>query len=62
MPRDLRICPPSVGSLRSSSATATAKPMLVTGLPLSVSSILDELTPITSPFAVDERTAAVARV
>ena len=26
-------CPPSLGSLRWSSETATAKPMLVTGLP-----------------------------
>ena len=43
------ICPPSVGSLFSSSDTDTAKPMLVTGLPASVCSILDELTPITSP-------------
>ena len=43
-------CPLSAGILPSSSETETAKPMLVTGLPLSVSSILDELTPITSPL------------
>ena len=39
----------SAPSLRSSSITETAKPMLCTGLPLSVSSILDVLTPITLP-------------
>ena len=44
-------CPLAEGSLRPISDTATAKPMLSTGLPLSVSSILDVLTPITSPSA-----------
>ena len=42
-------CPLTEGSLRSISETDTAKPMLSTGLPLSVSSILEELIPITSP-------------
>ena len=37
------------GNLFSSSLTETAKPMLATGLPPDVSSILDVLTPITWP-------------
>ena len=39
----------SVGRFSSSSLTETANPMLATGLPPDVSSILDVLTPITSP-------------
>ncbi len=49
VPRATTRRPLSVLSLRSSSITETAKPMLCTGLPLPVSSILDVLTPITSP-------------
>ena len=40
----------SVWTLRSSSMTETAKPMLLTCLPLAVSSILKAFTPITWPW------------
>ena len=52
VPRSMIGRPLRVGSLRSSSMTETAKPMLLTGLPSPVSSILEELTPMTSPASL----------
>ena len=50
---------PSEGNLLSSSLTETAKPMLATGLPPDVSSILDVVDTNHLARTVDQRPAAV---